>query len=85
MAIKDVIRNEPAIAEFTEIMLALGFTMKTRVQADKGPVCIRLENAILPEGARCEPFYRVKIYAADAGSYVEFSADNIGLVDNSGI
>ena len=85
MPANNIIRNEPAIAEFTEIMLALGFTMTTKVQADKGPVCVRLENAILPEDVWGEPFFRVKIYAADAGSYVEFSADNIGLVDNSGI
>ena len=83
MSIKKSFLKTAAIEQFQEAMSSLGFAMTTKVQADLGPVCIRLEYAIPPEGVSADPYYRVKIYGVGQNHYIEFKTTEIGLIDNT--
>lgn len=69
------------IQKFQRIMEELGFELKTKVQAEKGPVSIIMENAILPPGIDYfSIFYRIKVYDPGNNYYVEFISDNISYL-----
>lgn len=69
------------IQKFQRIMEELGFELKTKVQAEKGPVSIRMENAILPPGIDSfSIFYKIKVYDPGNNYYVEFISDNISYL-----
>lgn len=74
--------NDLKIDRFQSLMIQLGFELKTKVQAEKGPVSIRMENAILPDGVVAPVFYKIKIYQPGNGFYVQFLANEMDVFEN---
>lgn len=74
--------NYLQIDRFQSLMIQLGFELKTKIQAEKGPVSIRMENVIIPDGVVAPVFYKIKIYQPGNSHYVQFLADEMDVFEN---